>query len=242
MFLENDQMIRLNSTHSHTKTVIAEIRFYKSQKIFEVKQVLYRKFGTLPECMKLKLIKTTGEEQPFSNFDDERSLKELKVDDLDTIHVTDLNPNSVLVMNNFDDLSTVKKYEISEEDYMKREDNARKFKQKLMNDPNYKAMIESNQGPTYEMEAAQLKLGDRCLLGDGFRRGDIKYVGMVKELGHGFWVGVKLDEPLGENNGSIKNKAYFECVNKYGIFVRPDYVKVGDFPPEELFDSNEDEI
>jgi tubulin-folding cofactor B len=242
MFLENDLMIRLNATHSHTKTVIAEIRFYKSQKLFEVKEILYKKFGTLPEYMKLKLIRTNGEEQPLTNFDEERTLKELKIDDLDTIHVNDLNPNSVLVMNNFDDISTVKKYEISEEDYMKREDNARKFKQKLLSDPNYKAMIEANQGPTYEDEAAQIKIGDRCLLGDGFRRGEVMFVGMIKELGHGFWIGVKLDEPLGENNGSIKGKNYFECENKFGVFVRPNYIKVGDFPPEDLFDANEDEI
>lgn len=242
MFLENDQMIKLNATHSHTKTVIAEIRFVKSQKLFEVKEVLYKKFGTLPEYMKLKLIKTTGEEQPLTNFDDERSLKELNIDDMDTIHVTDLNPNSVLAQTNFDDLSTVKKYEISEEDYMKREDNARKFKQKLLSDPNYKSMIEANQGPTYEEGAAQIKVGDRCLLGDGFRRGEVKFVGMVKELGHGFWIGVKLDEPVGDGNGTVKGKNYFECENKYGVFVRPDYVKVGDFPPEDLFNALEDEI
>jgi len=242
MFLENDQMIKINSTHSHTKTVIAEIRFYKSQKLFEVKDVLYKRFGTLPEYMKLKLIRSNGGEQPLTNFDEEKTLKELKIDDLDTIHVTDLNPNSVLVINNFDDLSTVKKYEISEEDYMKRQDNARKFKQKLLSDPIYKAMVESNQGPTYEEEASQIKIGDRCLLGDGFRRGEVKFVGIINELGYGFWVGVKLDEPLGDSNGQIKGRIIFECENKFGVFLRPYNIKVGDFPPEDPFDSNEDEI
>jgi tubulin-folding cofactor B len=242
MFLENDQAIKLNATHSHTKTVLAELRFYKNQKIFEIKEVLSRKFGTLPEYMKLKLIRTNGEEQPLTNFDEERTLKELKIEDMDFIHVIDLNPNSTLVQTNFDDLSTVKKYEISEEDYMKRADNARKFKQKVMSDPNYKNMIDSNQGPTYEEEAAQILVGQRCLLGDGFRRGEVKFVGMVKEMGYGFWVGIQLDEPLGENNGSVKSKVYFVCENKYGVFVRPDYVKVGDFPPEELFNALEDEI
>jgi len=242
MFLEVETTIKINATHSHTKTVLAEIRFYKSQKLYEVKEALSRKFGTLPEYMKLKLIRTNGEEQPLTNFDEERSLKELKIEDLDTIHVIDLNPNSTLVQTNFDDLSTVKKYEISEEDYMKRSDNARKFRQKIMSDPNYKAMIEANQGPTYEEEAAQISLGQRCLLGDGFRRGEVVFVGIVKELGYGFWIGVKLDEPLGDSNGSVKNKSYFQCENKYGVFVRPDYVKVGDFPPEDLFNAEIDEI
>jgi tubulin-folding cofactor B len=242
MFLEYDPVIKINATHSHTKTVLAEIRFVRSQKLFEVKEVLARKFGTLPEYTKLKLIRSNGEEEPLTNFDEDKSLKELKIEDMDFIHVHDLNPNSALVQTNFDDLSTVKKYEISEEDYMKRADNARKFKQKLVSDPNYKAMIESSQGPTYEEEASQIEIGQRCLLGDGFRRGEVKFVGMVKEMGHGFWVGVKLDEPMGDSNGSLKGKQYFQCEDKFGVFVRPDYVKVGDFPPEDLFNAEEDEI
>jgi tubulin-folding cofactor B len=242
MFLEHDEGIKLNATHSHIKLVLAELRFHKSQKLFEIKDVLSRKFGTLPEYMKLKLVRTNGEEQPLTNFDEERTLKELKINQMDTIHVTDLNPNSTLVQTNFDDLSTVKKYEISEEDYMKRGDNARKFKQKMMNDPNYKAMIESNQGPTYEEEASLIEVGSRCLLGDGFRRGEVKFVGMVKELGHGFWVGIKLDEPTGDSNGTVKGKVYFQCENKCGVFVRPNYLKTGDFPPEDLFNADEDEI
>lgn len=242
MFLEVDQPIKLNATHSHTKTVLAELRFYKSQKLYEIKESLSRKFGTLPEYMKLKIIRKNGEEQPLTNFDEERSLKELRLEDFDTIHVIDLNPNSTLVQTNFDDLSTVKKYEISEKDYMKRGDNARKFKQKFLNDPLYKSMVESSKGPTYEEEAAQIDVGKRCLLGDGVRRGEVKYVGLVKELGHGFWIGVQLDEPMGDSNGKINTHTYFQTENKYGIFVRPDYVKVGDFPPEDPFNEAEDEI
>lgn len=54
--------------------------------------------------MKLKLIKSSGEERPFSQFDDEKKLKELCVEDFDTIHVIDFNPNGILVQNNIDDL------------------------------------------------------------------------------------------------------------------------------------------
>jgi tubulin-folding cofactor B len=230
MFLEQDQVIKLNGTHSHTQTKIAEIRFYRSQKLFEVKATFSKKFGTLPEYMKLKLIKGNGEERPLSLNDDEKSLQELDIEDYDTIHIFDLNPNGVLVQNNFDDLSTVKKYELSEEDYNKREDTVRKFKKKLLSDPNYLAMLDKSKGPTFEDEAALIDVGSRCLLGDGIRRGEVMYVGLVKEMGYGFFVGVKLDEPLGEKNGTIGQKKYFECENGYGTFVRPNYVKTGDFP------------
>jgi tubulin-folding cofactor B len=242
MFIEQDQVIKLNATHSHTQITIAEIRFHRSQKLFEVKAVFSKKYGTLPEYMKCKLIKSNGEERPLSLNDDEKSLKELGIEDYDTIHINDLNPNSVLVQNNFDDVSTVKKYELSEEDYNKREDTVRKFKKKLLSDPNYLSMLDQSKGPTYEDEAALIDEGSRCLLGDGVRRGEVMYVGLVKEMGYGFWVGVKLDEPLGDNNGTLKGKKYFECDPNYGVFVRPIYVKVGNFPPVDVFNAEEDEI
>lgn len=239
---QGDGIIRLNSTHSHTKTFLAEIIFYKSTKLIEVINSLSKRYGTLPEFMNIKLIKKSGEERPLNSTHEDRTIGELGIENLDTIHVNDLNPNSALVKNDLDDVSAVKKYEISEEDYNKRADTVRKFKAKLQNDPTYLSMIEKNKGNTYEDEAALINVGERCLLGDGFRRGEVKYVGLVKELGYGFYVGIQLDEPTGENNGSVKNKKYFECGDKCGTFVRPNYIKTGDFPVEDMFDAEEDEI
>ena len=47
---------------------------------------------------------------------------------------------------------------------------------------------------------------------------------------------------MGDNNGSIKGVKYFEAENNYGIMVRPNYVKVGNYPPKDEFNEKEDEI
>ena len=234
--------LKINATHSHTKLILQELRFNDQQLLAEVKNTLSKKFGTIPEYMKLKLIKNDGVERPFSQYDDDKKLADLGIEDFDTIHVTDLNPNGELVQNNIDDLSSVKKYEISEEDYLKRPGNIREFRKKLMKNPEYKKKVKESQGPTYEEEAKLIKVGQRCIIGDGTRRGEVKYVGKCKELGNGFFIGIKLDEPLGDNNGTIKGVKYFEAENNFGIMVRPNYVKVGDYPPINEFDENIDEI
>jgi hypothetical protein len=103
-------------------------------------------------------------------------------------------------------------------------------------------------GPTAaekELEASKsMKVGDRCETSTS-ARGSVQYIGTVEgydsnaalcgAAGPGAtWIGVKLDEPLGNTDGTVKGKKYFTAKPKFGIFVRPTTLKVGDYPEEDL--------
>ena len=93
----------------------------------------------------------------------------------------------------------------------------------------------------FQAEAAgKVAVGDRCEAAGG-RRGEVMFVGKVPELPLGWWVGVKYDEPVGKNDGSVKGQRAFQCPPKFGGFLRPDKVAVGDFPEKDLFDSDDDD-
>lgn len=96
-----------------------------------------------------------------------------------------------------------------------------------------------------EVEQRGIKVGLRCRVGgDDSRRGEIRYVGEVKEIpgGLGAWVGIHLDEPVGKNDGSISGTRYWGEASdlKHGVFVRPERVEAGDWSPvDDLEDMEE---
>ncbi|KAL4667441.1 hypothetical protein H8959_006130 [Pygathrix nigripes] len=144
-------------------------------------------------------------------------------------------------LGEYEDVSRVEKYTISQEAYDQRQDTVRSFlkRSKLGRyNEEERAQQEAEAAQRLAEEKAQassIPVGSRCEVraaGHSPRRGTVMYVGLT-DFKPGYWIGVRYDEPLGKNDGSVNGKRYFECQAKYGAFVKPAVVTVGDFPEED---------
>ncbi|EPS45206.1 hypothetical protein H072_811 [Dactylellina haptotyla CBS 200.50] len=151
---------------------------------------------------------------------------------------------------NFTDVSQVEKYEMPEEDYAKLSDSVLAWKKRNQlgrfdpkkNEANANKHLEDQS----DVESRGITVGARCIVGDagGDRRGEIAYVGLVETIPQGgIWIGVRLDEPTGKNDGTMDGKRFFIAGINQGIFVRPSRVMVGEYPPVSiLMDEDEDGV
>ncbi|XP_037362248.1 centrosome-associated protein 350 [Talpa occidentalis] len=82
-------------------------------------------------------------------------------------------------------------------------------------------------------------IGDRVLIGN-VQPGTLRFKG-VTSFAKGFWAGVELDKPEGNNNGTYDGIVYFVCKEKHGIFAPPQ--KISHIPEnfDDYVDINEDE-
>jgi len=153
------------------------------------------------------------------------------------------------MQTNFNDVSAVEKYEMPTNEYETRTDSVLAWKknQKLGRfDPNAPSLEQQRINAIQrEIEERGIVPSKRCRLlpENDARRGLVAYVGPVSQIpGLGSWVGVALDEPTGKNDGSIQGQQYFECGKNQGVFVRPERVEIGNFPPLDDFDEDMEEM
>jgi len=243
--------VLLDITHNYLKNQYLEIPFDINWTITRVKERVYQMNGTSSHWMALTL-------NGFPLNNDNETLYSYGAKSGMVLHVTDNDPNSGAKGGAYENVNLVKKYEMTDEDYDKRENTYRNHKKKMLaKDPNWKPM--TAKGPSYKVDEdkkdepietleevnARMKVGDRCEAIGG-RRGEIMYIGKVKEIKVSnpdeLWVGVKYDEPVGKNDGSIQGKKYFEASKSCGGFVKVALVKAGDYPEVDPFDSDESDM
>ncbi|CAG0917339.1 unnamed protein product [Notodromas monacha] len=67
--------------------------------------------------------------------------------------------------------------------------------------------------------AEKFTLGDRVTVVGKDLRGQVGFIGET-DFSPGKWYGLILDEPKGKNNGTVQGRAYFECEENHGLFIR----------------------
>lgn len=205
-------------------------RFPTDLKICELKQKLELITGASSSTMELQLL--DDKNQLVSKLSDGNSLlSSYDLANAKILHVVDSSHQT----GEFEDLSKVKKFELSDDDYSKRGETFRAFKQKLKLGGDKKDDEKAKKLQEEEEELIKnINVGSRCevrVAGKPNRRGTVMYAGKT-DFKPGYWVGIKYDEPLGKNDGSVRGKKYFECLPNYGGFVKPLDVTIGDFPEE----------
>lgn len=151
----------------------------------------------------------------------------------------------------------MKKYELPPAIYETKSDSVLAWKKanKLGRfDPEAPAIVAARiAAHSDEIKNRGIEVGKRCRVGgEDEKRGVVMYVGEVEAIankegdnGKGEWVGVRLDEPVGKNDGSLGGKRYWgkEGDGKFGVFVRGERVEVGEWPVvDDLEDEDMDEL
>jgi len=212
----------------------SERRFDKSISISSLKGKLELITGASSSNMQLELY--DKEDKLVTRLDNaDALLGSLPVEDGMRLHVFDKTHQP----GEFEDTSKVEKFVLPDEEYSKRDDSVRAFlaRNKLGKYSDDSAEMEKQkelQEKEEEELANKIPIDSRIEVrvpGQLVRRGSVMFVGKV-HFKPGWWIGVKYDEPYGKNDGSVEGKRYFECIPKYGGFVKPQHITVGEFPEE----------
>jgi len=246
--------LRMDVTHSNLVQRYHDLIFDVNMTVMRVKEKLYHHGGT-PAAHQELYLRRGGNDTIFL-YDDSKTLGFFGAKNGMEIHIKDTDPHSISAHGGLEDVSQVEKYVMADEDYDKLENSVRAQKRRERERAAAKAAeeraariaagedltIPEEPQESVEEVSTRIPLLSRCEVAPGGRRGEVAFVGLVKGA-KGVWVGIRLDEPQGNNDGAKNGMTYFECKGHgYGCFVKPENVEVGDFPELDPFASDDDEF
>jgi tubulin-folding cofactor B len=233
----------------------SERRFSPSLSISALKDKLELITGVPPACQTLVLLTSSGSKIPLSSdatffSEGSTSWTSAVAAPADLYHaelqVLDSRPASVAT--ELADVSKVDKYVMPASQYAGLADSVLAYKRSNQLgrfDPGYEAQRAAHADRLAAHAATVTERGialkRRCRVdGSNLKRGAVAFVGEVEDIvalsgedkGAGVWVGVRLDEPVGKNDGRVRPDGirYFDAEgDKHGMFVRPERVEVGAF-------------
>ncbi|KAJ7594890.1 tubulin-folding cofactor B [Mycena floridula] len=212
----------------------SERRIYPTISVEELKGKLELITGIPASNQAITLLSSQENPDVIATLDDDsKPLGFYGIRDMQVLKVDDLNP-SISFTGQLTDVSQVDKFELSDEVYAERQDSVLAYKQR-----NKVGRFAPKDASTKPAPQLDIPLGSRCEVESSdaglTKRGTVRFVGQTKfGTGEGVWVGVEYDEPLGKNDGSVQGERYFTCRPSCGVFVRPEKVKIGDFPVIEI--------
>ncbi|KAL6234248.1 hypothetical protein BDW75DRAFT_170159 [Aspergillus navahoensis] len=250
------------SSPSEEPRLHSERRITPTWTVLQVKAKLETMTGIPPSSQRLRL-KTPGRTDQWVDGDDS-IIGEWGLMRGCEIEVHDTRPQTARM--NFTDLSSVEKYVLPTETYESLPNSVLAWKknQKLGRfDPNALSPVEASADQARkdkeQVEKRGISISKRAIILPSspphVRRGTIRFIGPVPAIpvpgvdietvdtsALPIWVGIELDEPTGKNDGSVNGKRYFTCPNRCGLFVKPEKVQVGDFPPLGLDDELDEDM
>lgn len=246
--------LRMDVSHSNLLQRWHDIVFDEDMTVGQVKEKLYRHGGTPAQHQEL-FLRRGGSDTIFL-MDESKTLRYYSARNGMEIHIKDTDPHSISKHGGLEDVSQVEKYEMDDDTYDKLENSVRacKKREKAAQEAAQKAerarreaagedlgCVPEEPEENPEEVAARFPLDSRCEVAPGSRRGAVAYVGSVTGM-KGIWIGIRLDEPQGMNDGCGKDgKRYFDCPGpKYGCFAKAENVTIGDYPERDPFASDDE--
>lgn len=246
--------LRLDVTHSNLVQRWHDIVFHGEMTIIQVKEKLYRHGGTSCAFQELYLRRAPGD--TVFLMDDYKTLEFYGARSGMEMHIKDLDPHSISLHGGLEDVSQVEKYVMADEEYDKMKNTVRAINREKQEAAARAEMARRKEAGEDEYEevhkmpapleltpeeiAAAYPIGGRCECDPGARRGTIRHAGAIINT-KGLWIGICLDEPQGNNDGSKDGKRYFGCPgDKYGMFAKLENVRVGDYPERDPFASDDE--
>ena len=242
-------------THSNLVQRHIELRFDKHQKIEELKHRIHRQTGTPPDYQKL-LIKQGGAVVGEIGPDDSKMIGFYGIESGMEIHCVDLNPYSASANGGYEDVSKIKKYKMTDDEYEKRKGTLRDWaKHQKAADPKFSLQKHAKEHAALVEANRAYKLTGQAPPGFSFVGGQLKADKVEEEnvpppgveTVAGITVGDRCEVQPGSRRGSVEFVGEVQEISGGGYWVgvkfdEPVGLTSGSVKGKQIFDAGGDKM
>ncbi|KAG5518874.1 hypothetical protein PMAC_002405 [Pneumocystis sp. 'macacae'] len=136
----------------------------------------------------------------------------------------------------------IEHFQLSDEAYAARPNTFSKWREAHFGEMDNKSAFFKTNRALQKIHQKGIYVGQKCMVHgtDQIRNGWVRFIGQVKGLPEGIWVGIEYDAPVGKNDGSFQGVRYFSANENYGSFLHPDRIEI--CPSSPINTSSDEEI